>query len=404
MLPGLLRKVKRLDRTSTSSPQTAGEMVSGLSGGMQKIVNPYSSYSYENGLFDKLGDFLGFRTNQDKFREEMMLKANEFNAQLQSVQAQNEYNSPEAQASRSRAAGINPQLAGVENIGSASPGAVDSSGLAAALDPSANGSAAAALGSAAFSAFQGCVGVMSALESLKGMRIQNDLNEFSFIERIYGAGRKYAKDSYTPDGRHFENPESYSEYLDLYGLRNMRGSKQRFRAFERGYADMMVGALGSTELTGVREGAALSKLKEKSIERSGIESDSYIEDFSRFAGEYLKKLQYETSRLEYLKARAASTSFQNEISYNQAAAELGLPAAEAEAGVAEAGLSKAVAAIQSRVARESGDIVKKAFDKSPILGFLTQLFVGDVTKPFDAAASSLSGAASKVVTGKMLKK
>lgn len=398
MLPSLLLKVKRLDRNSSSSAQTSGQMVDNLSNSLGNISNPYTNYNYENGLWDKMGDFFGFRTNQDKFREEMLLKANEFNSQLQLAQAQNEYNSPTAQVNRARAAGINPELAGVENISSATPAGIDSSGLSSALDPTNNSSTAFSLASAALSAFQGCVGVISSIESLKGMSIQNDLGEFDFIQKIYGAGRNYAEQSYLPEGRNHGSPEAYMNYLDLFGLRNSRNSKLRFNAFTQGFNDMMTGAIGRTKLADVRFQDAKAKLQENSLERSGIESESFINDFSEYAGKYLKSLQYETAKLEFLKAKAQASTAQNEISYNEKSAELGLPSAEAEAGKADAELAKAVAKIQQKITAESSSIVNDAFKKSPLLGFLTQLFVGDVTKPFQSSASSIAGTAAKVVT------
>lgn len=397
MLPGLLLKAKSLNRNTKSSAQSSGQMVNGLSSELGNVQNPYTNYSYENGIWDKVGNLFGFRTNQDKFREEMMLKANEFNSQLQLAQAQNEYNSPVAQANRARSAGINPELAGVENISSASPQGIDSSGLSSALDPTNNSSSAFSLASAALSAFQGCIGVISSIESLKGMSIQNDLGEFEFIQKIYGAGRKFSEESYTPEGRYFENSASFENYLDLFGLRNNRNSKLRFDAFRRGYSDMLTGALGRTKLSDVRLKSATATLQENSLERSGIESESFINDFSEYAGKYLKSLQYETAQLEFLKAKAQSLSAQNEISYNEKSAEIGLPSAEAEAGKADAELAKAVAKIQQKITSESSAIVNDAFKKSPILGFLTQLFVGDVTKPFQSSASSIIGSTSKLV-------
>lgn len=397
MLPSLLLKVKRLDRKSSSSAQTSGQMVNNLSTSLGNISNPYTSYNYQNGLWDKMGDLFGFRTNQDKFREEMMLKANEFNSQLQQVQAQNEYNSPTEQANRARAAGINPELAGVENISSATPQGIDTSGLSSSLDPTNNSSSAFSLASAALSAFQGCVGVMSSLESLKGMKIQNDFGEFDFIQKIYGAGRKYAEDSFTPEGRSFDTPEALEDYLDIFGLRNNKESNQRYNAYRRGYTDMMNSATGRKKLSDAYFDSVNSQLREKALESSGLASPDIMEDFAKFAGQYLKSLQYENAKLEYLKVKSQATSAKNEISYNEKSAEIGLPSAEAEAGKADAELAKAVSKIQQKITAESSNIVNDAFKKSPLLGFLTQLFVGDVTKPFQSSASSIVGAASKLV-------
>ena len=76
--------------------------------------NPYSKQNraqYKMGVFEGLLSKWGFRTNADKYNEEMDNRANEYEAQLQSTQREEEYNSAAAQAARMRNAGLNPDLA-----------------------------------------------------------------------------------------------------------------------------------------------------------------------------------------------------------------------------------------------------------------------------------------------------
>ncbi len=75
--------------------------------------NPFVNYQYQLGLWDKIGNFLGFRTSEDRTREEYAQRSNEYIAQLQSLAREEEYNSESSQSERMKQAGINPALNGV---------------------------------------------------------------------------------------------------------------------------------------------------------------------------------------------------------------------------------------------------------------------------------------------------
>lgn len=79
-------------------------------------ANPYTNYDYELGLWDKIGNMFGMRTNEDKRREEMAQAAREYNSQVTSLKTEDAYNSPEAQAARMRAAGQNPDILGTGDV------------------------------------------------------------------------------------------------------------------------------------------------------------------------------------------------------------------------------------------------------------------------------------------------
>lgn len=83
-------------------------------------ANPALQYQYTPGLMDKIGNFWGFRTGEDKFRDEQYNKAVDYEAQLMQIDREEAYNSAEAQAQRMREAGINPNLAGGVEAGQAS--------------------------------------------------------------------------------------------------------------------------------------------------------------------------------------------------------------------------------------------------------------------------------------------
>lgn len=82
--------------------------------------NPANKYQYTPGWLDKIGNFFGFRTAQDKFEDEKANKAADIEAQLKAIDREEHYNSAEEQAQRMRDAGINPNLQGGVDAGAAS--------------------------------------------------------------------------------------------------------------------------------------------------------------------------------------------------------------------------------------------------------------------------------------------
>lgn len=74
--------------------------------------NPYKNANYQLGLWDKIGNALGFRTAEDKTREQWEQYAAEYESQLLQRYHDETYNSELEQAKRMREAGINPGLNG----------------------------------------------------------------------------------------------------------------------------------------------------------------------------------------------------------------------------------------------------------------------------------------------------
>ena len=86
----------------------------------QAINSGYWSYEYTPTLGDRIGGFFGFRTGQDKYREEMSNNYNAYVAQLLGTMREEKYNSEAAKAARMRAAGENPDLLGTSGASDAS--------------------------------------------------------------------------------------------------------------------------------------------------------------------------------------------------------------------------------------------------------------------------------------------
>lgn len=82
-------------------------------------ANPYLEADYNKSFWQKVIGALGFRTGYDKRKEDLALQASEYDSQVALLAQQNAYNDPSAQAARKRAAGLNPDLTGVDDVAGA---------------------------------------------------------------------------------------------------------------------------------------------------------------------------------------------------------------------------------------------------------------------------------------------
>lgn len=78
----------------------------------KKRLDPLLHYDYQLGFWDRLGNWLGFNTAEDRYRMDLQQKARLALQGLQDDVFQDNYNSESAKASRMRDAGLNPDLQG----------------------------------------------------------------------------------------------------------------------------------------------------------------------------------------------------------------------------------------------------------------------------------------------------
>lgn len=116
----VLRKGSKTSGVKSDSFDESLERFKGTQYEQMASSNPYENYDYTNSLWDYLGDTFGFRTAQDKHREDMALASREYISQLDSLKREEEYNSESAKVARMRQAGLNPDLQGLENASNAS--------------------------------------------------------------------------------------------------------------------------------------------------------------------------------------------------------------------------------------------------------------------------------------------
>lgn len=94
-------------------------------------ANPYRKLEYNQSGWQRFLSNLGFRTSYDDFVEQAKINAAEYDAGIASMQMQNDYNSPAAEAQRMRAAGLNPDLQGIQDVAESAQPTEDPNGMPA---------------------------------------------------------------------------------------------------------------------------------------------------------------------------------------------------------------------------------------------------------------------------------
>lgn len=151
-------------------------------------TNPYAESKYGSlGLWDRLGNLIGFNTAEDKYNTERATLAAQYDAQIESLKFENEYNSPSAQASRMREAGQNPDLLGTSGVAGAAE-MTEPVGIPTANDGSAN--------MAAFTGFtnmlkEGCLGAIGFATQLQGYEAGEIANASSIVD-LFSKTKEFA--------------------------------------------------------------------------------------------------------------------------------------------------------------------------------------------------------------------
>lgn len=166
---------------------------SGLPSGYEKLYNsnPYINYEYQQSAWDKIGNFFGFRTSDDRTREEYAQRSNEYIAQLQSLAREEEYNSEVEQSKRQKEAGLNPALNGV-NPSQASE--MTETPMTLPDIQRNNGDDVSSFFGTFTNIVSSVIGLGSGLLSMQGQRNNNVLSRLSNIKDIYSFGKELGLD------------------------------------------------------------------------------------------------------------------------------------------------------------------------------------------------------------------
>ena len=176
MADTMLDRLHQLDG-SYGSTQAAAGSASGSSKRIQDLLdaNPYRNVNYNVSPWQKLLSALGFRTQADAWRENMTIQANEYDAAILQKQADEQYNDPTSQVARERAAGLNPDINGGQNIdpGSAAPMGEDPS----TPMQSTGDELPLAVANQILGAFSSAIGMIGSFQGMQRNHLQNILLE-----------------------------------------------------------------------------------------------------------------------------------------------------------------------------------------------------------------------------------
>lgn len=277
-------------------------------GKYSEVQNPYRAQlennSYQQSWWDKVGNWIGFNTKEDSYRLELERLAKEWDSNAQMQNVTDDYNSEASQASRQRAAGINPDLNGVDSGAASSnvPSSPDSAGLAPTeqmttfqeVEPvlsTVSGIVRTALGDVS-----GLLGMFQDLRSrslsndasllnnitsaydfgfstsekskkfedvLKEIESKTDLGDYDFVDGSYvnkKTGELLIEDSIVQG--------AFDDYVDRFGMRNNRQMKRYFKSFRNGFMDFLNGQVG--QLKARQTGNELTSAKETGAKQSVI--------------------------------------------------------------------------------------------------------------------------------------
>lgn len=136
--------------------------------------NPYRNQTYVKSPWQNFLTSLGFRTQADAWQENMNVQAAEYDAAIAQKLYDQEYNDPQSQVARMRAAGLNPDLNGGDSIDSGHAASIgedpstpmQSTGDDAQIMQLANG---------VLSAFSTSLGLVNSIQGVARNRIQNQI-------------------------------------------------------------------------------------------------------------------------------------------------------------------------------------------------------------------------------------
>lgn len=318
-----------------------GSQQSVNTGMYSKVVNPYRAQlennSYQQSFWDRFGNWLGFNTKEDSYRLELERLANEFDASLQLQDITNEYNSEESQAERQRAAGINPDLNGVDSAAATSdtPKGADSSGLSN-IESMTTGQEIVPLvqtfSSVLTTALGDVSGMINMFQGTTARHLANQSQMLQSMEYAYDFGGKVMEKGFTTgafdaaakeanlanavlkDGKWIDKltgneilPEekalgSYDAFLNRFGFKNNRLSKNLWKSYRSGAMDFLNGEIGRRKQFQNHNELMDEQVKTKTNEAKGFEVDNLNPVFQPLAPfikdnfEYCIKADYYANR------------------------------------------------------------------------------------------------------------
>lgn len=147
--------------------------------------NPYRKNidNYQPSFLQKLWMSLGGRTQYDAWRENMQVQADEYDAALAQKQFDTEYNDPQSQVARMKAAGLNPDIdPGSIDSGSASPMGEDPS---TPMQSTGEEGIIKEVAQGVMSCFTTALGIVQSFQGIQTTHLNNLLQVADFAEQSF---------------------------------------------------------------------------------------------------------------------------------------------------------------------------------------------------------------------------
>lgn len=315
----LANKVRNYKNKESSGALNAPEasLLDVDTGKYAHVQNPYlaqlENNSYQQSWWDKVGNWIGFNTKEDSYRLELERLAKEWDSNVQMQNVTDDYNSESSQAARQRAAGINPDLNGVDSgsASSSTPSSPDSAGLAPIeqmttfqeVEPvlsTVSGIVRNALGDVS--------GLLGMFQDLRSRSLSNDASLLNNITSAYDFGFSSAEKNHKfedvlkqiegktdlsdydlVDGSYVNKKTgelliedsvvqgAFDDYVDRFGMRNNRQMKRYYKSFRNGFMDFLNGQVG--QLKARQTGNELTSAKETGAKQSVIGLNGDLNEF-----------------------------------------------------------------------------------------------------------------------------
>lgn len=214
-------------------------------------ANPYRNAGYTVRPWQQFLSWLGFRTQADAWKENMAVQAQEYDSAILQKQYNEDYNDPQSQVARMRAAGLNPDLDPSSiSSGEASPMPEDPSTPMQSTGQ--EGSFSEFMGNV-FSAFESVIGFTNGIQGIVGKNLQNRLlaSEYDsqFVENAVTMSDMFLPTSTHPQGiQNYDWRAEANRNLDDYASKHIRKKdRQKFHDAINQYWDSAIGSASSYE-------------------------------------------------------------------------------------------------------------------------------------------------------------
>lgn len=205
--------------------------------------NPYRNLTYKKSAWQDFASWMGFRTKADDFVEQARINAQEYDASIFSMMQQNQYNSPEQQALRERAAGLNPDILGLGDSVAAAQPADDPNGMnVSPTDDMQPLHIIQSVSSSLLGIIPQALSFMTQFSQLKGIKAESDLKQLEFGTSAVDAATKFFGESITENDYrdafetgNWENILEASRSNSKYLADTFLSSKRARKAFNLAY-------------------------------------------------------------------------------------------------------------------------------------------------------------------------